>query len=444
MEHNLKSPFQGVSINFLESEESFIKYAKSKFAENNNDAFFVVDMARVLKNFYKFKKHLPRCEIFYAMKCNSDPNLIKLLQFLGCGLDVASKEEIQFAEGLTNCPPDKFIFSNPHKYVEHIQYAKERNIKKTTFDCVEELDKIKKHFPEAEVILRIKTDGTKCTINLSKKFGAERDTWEENIKRCKQLGLNFAGVSFHVGSDSHDTSPFADSIEDAAAIFNKAEEYGFHPYILDIGGGFPGQDNAEPSFEDFAKTINDALEEHFSQRKELLLLAEPGRYFAAECFYLFANVVALNVWETEETSKDLITNTVLQKYKLKEDKNKRKPKYFINDSSATSLSNAIFEKTNFLPKFINRDSDDYYLSDIYGYCSCGHELISKNVYLPKLKLNEYIYFENMGAYTTSIGSGMTFNGYSVPSNVYYCWIDSPVLREGNEELYENILSTLNN
>ena len=67
--------------------------------------------------------------------------------------------------------PKDMIFANPVKSEAQIKFAKENNIKKMTFDSVEELEKIKKYFPKAECILRLATDVTTAVYNLSEKFG---------------------------------------------------------------------------------------------------------------------------------------------------------------------------------------------------------------------------------------------------------------------------------
>lgn len=53
-----------------------------------------MDLGMVLKRFDLWKKTLPRVEPFYAVKCNSDPILMRVLADCGAGFDCASKKEI--------------------------------------------------------------------------------------------------------------------------------------------------------------------------------------------------------------------------------------------------------------------------------------------------------------------------------------------------------------
>ena len=56
--------------------------------------------------------------------------------------------------------------------------------------------------------------------------------------------------SFHVGSDCYDAAAYTAAIMSARAVFDMAESAGFHFNLLDIGGGFPGNPSAKPSFEE--------------------------------------------------------------------------------------------------------------------------------------------------------------------------------------------------
>lgn len=68
--------------------------------------------------------------------------------------------------------PEGCIYASPIKKVDDLLLAKKFGIKMMTFDCSEELHKIKKHFAKAECVLRIATENTTALYNLSEKFGA--------------------------------------------------------------------------------------------------------------------------------------------------------------------------------------------------------------------------------------------------------------------------------
>jgi len=64
------------------------------------------------------------------------------------------------------------------------------------------------------------------------------------------LSAIFVICSFHVGSGCYDAVAYSAAVISAKAVFDMAEIAGFHFNLLDIGGGFPGQASAKPSFEE--------------------------------------------------------------------------------------------------------------------------------------------------------------------------------------------------
>jgi len=62
--------------------------------------------------------------------------------------------------------------------------------------------------------------------------------------------------SFHVGSGCYDASAYSAAVVSARAVFDMAENAGFHFNLLDIGGGFPGQASTKPTFEEVGCNVH--------------------------------------------------------------------------------------------------------------------------------------------------------------------------------------------
>jgi diaminopimelate decarboxylase len=82
------------------------------------------------------------------------------MHLLGVNFDCASAGEIRACLSVGASPSD-IIYANPAKGFSHIEYAKQQGVKKMTFDNKEELHKIKKIFPDAELVLRIAANDSK-------------------------------------------------------------------------------------------------------------------------------------------------------------------------------------------------------------------------------------------------------------------------------------------
>jgi ornithine decarboxylase len=80
----------------------------------DGDPFFVVDLSAVLRKLQEWRELLPRVKPFYAIKCNPDPYICRLLKAGGCGFDCASQAEIQQVLDM-GCSPEQIIYANPCK-----------------------------------------------------------------------------------------------------------------------------------------------------------------------------------------------------------------------------------------------------------------------------------------------------------------------------------------
>lgn len=76
--------------------------------------FYVVDLSTVMNKLNDWKKELPRIKPLYAMKCNGDEKICRMLAKAGIGFDCASKAEIEHALSL-GTHPDNLIYANPCK-----------------------------------------------------------------------------------------------------------------------------------------------------------------------------------------------------------------------------------------------------------------------------------------------------------------------------------------
>lgn len=131
-----------------------------------------------------------------AVKCNEDPQVLKLLVSLGIGFDCASKFEMQPLLEQHQVHPSRIVFANPCKPVTHIQYAAKHRVSLMTFDNMDELYKIKESCPEAELILRIFTDNSKAYSNVSAKFGAHMESVDGLLMKARELELPVVGVRY--------------------------------------------------------------------------------------------------------------------------------------------------------------------------------------------------------------------------------------------------------
>ncbi|KAJ2904313.1 Ornithine decarboxylase [Zalerion maritima] len=374
------------------------------------DAFFVADLGEVYRQHLRWKLNLPRVKPFYAVKANPDPKVLELLAAMGTGFDCASKNEIDLMRGM-GVDPQRIIYAQPCKTMSYIRHARQQGVKQMTFDNDDELRKIARLYPDAELFLRIMTDDSASLCRLSLKFGAPLDTCASLIQTARELGLNLVGVSFHVGSGASDPMAFLKSVQDAHYVFKLAENYGYDMKTLDVGGGFCGE-----SFEPMAKVLREALDEYFPTTD---IIAEPGRYYVSSAFTIACNIIARRTVEPSPST----TIDDERSYML-----------YINDGAYGNFSSIIFDHQHPVAKILtvgdrfiygttqadesvpgSPDAVDY---SIWGpSCDGLDRVMERQKFDAILETGDWLYFEDMGAYTRC--SATKFNGFRDDHDVLY-------------------------
>ncbi|GAB7359463.1 hypothetical protein MBLNU230_g6110t1 [Neophaeotheca triangularis] len=405
------------------------------------DAFFVADLGDVYRQHMRWKKHLRRVQPHYAVKCNPDLMVVKLLAALGAGFDCASKSEIEQVLK-TGVDPSRIIYAQPCKTKSYLRYTAKQDVRQMTFDNTDELYKIKEIAPSAELYLRILTDDSASLCRLSQKFGASMDNTVELLTLAKELDLNVAGVAFHVGSGASDPSAFLKAVSDARLVFDQAAALGFHPHTLDVGGGFVSE-----TFEDMAAVLRTALDEHFPPH--IRIIAEPGRYYTSSAFTIAANVIARRTVEDRASGVKnymLYLNDgvygnfssimfdhqhpipqVLRTARKRDGYNYSSAS--LVDSGYNSYDESSSSSSSPIPNSDNADNADNASSrassrsiaySIWGPTCDGIDCISEDWRsLDTVDVGDWLYFEEMGAYTKC--SATRFNGFTDShETVYVC------------------------
>lgn len=362
------------------------------------EPFFAVDLEDVCSKHIRWLTLMPRVKPHYAVKCNDDINVLKLLAYLGAGFDCASKGEIKKVMDL-GVSADRIIYANPCKQSSYVRYAQEVGVETMTFDNEQELMKMKQMHPNAKLVLRIVTDDSNAVCRFSMKFGADMNTARSLIEKAREINLEVVGVSFHCGSGQMTSKAFVDAIQNARMIMNYGIKLGFNMNLLDIGGGFPGNTGTEDYFSEIATAVNRALEEHFPDDGAIRIIAEPGRYYVASAYTLATNVIA---------SRDMIdSETGDMKYM-----------YYVNDGVYGSFNCVLYDHYVPEPSFlVNNESSEKFTSSIWGPTCDGLDCIHSSIKIPKLNVADWIVWKNMGAYTMS--AAVQFNGLPFGKPLYF-------------------------
>jgi ornithine decarboxylase len=361
----------------------------------HEEAFFIVDLGKIIRQYAKWKKFLPNVTPYYAVKCNPNPVIIETLNLMGCYFDCASKNEISMVYDIIQ-DSSKIIFANPIKICNHIQFARATDVDLMTFDSEQELYKIKLYHPYASLVLRLAVDDYGSIISFSDKYGVRIEQVASILQLVKALRLNLVGISFHVGTGCQDGNLYGKAIKECKIVYDMCKEENIEITMIDIGGGFPGIDTEALNFEKISSDIQTSLAQHFGEIKNIHFIAEPGRFLVASSHTLVVNVIGKKENIRSETEKEFI--------------------YYINDGIYGSFNCVYFEKT--IPDIqpYNERDGKRYKTKIFGPTCDSIDIIVKETYLPELCIGEWCLIESFGAYTTALASN--FNGFTKTKTNY--------------------------
>src|SRR5215210_6907011 len=122
--------------------ERIREFLRNRRDEGLNDGpCMVLDLEVVRDNYAKFARALPNTRVFYAVKANPAPEILRLLTLLGSCFDAASVAEIEMvlAAGAT---ADRISFGNTIKKERDIARALELGVRLFAVDCEAEVEKV--------------------------------------------------------------------------------------------------------------------------------------------------------------------------------------------------------------------------------------------------------------------------------------------------------------
>ena len=350
----------------------------------------VIDLEVVRDNYLAFAKALPDTRVFYAVKANPDPQILKLLAELGSAFDAASVPEIEMvlAAGAT---ADRISYGNTIKKERDVARAFALGVRLFAVDCEAEVEKIARAAPGARVFCRILCDGNGAEWPLSRKFGCAPEMAPRVLEHAHELGLVAHGLSFHVGSQQNNVKAWDKALKSAAAVFKDMAERGITLSMVNLGGGFPARYVKEvPAVKLYGNAIFRALRKHFGNRIPETII-EPGRGLVGDAGVIEAEVVLI--------SRKSDTDKVRWVY--------------LDIGKFGGLAETMDEAIRY-PIRTTKDRDEMAPCVIAGpTCDSVDVMYEKTPYLlpVSLAIGDKVLIEATGAYTTTYSS-VAFNGFS--------------------------------
>ena len=349
----------------------------------------VVDLDVVRENFTTFRRALPDSRVFYAVKANPAPEILRLLAELGSCFDCASVAEIEMAMD-AGATADRISFGNTIKKERDVARAFHLGIRLFAVDCEAEVDKIARAAPGARVFCRILCDGAGAEWPLSRKFGCDPSMAPTVLEHAHRSGLEAYGVSFHVGSQQGNPQAWDQALASAAGLFRELGERGIGLKMVNLGGGFPAKYLKDvPQVNAYGRAISDSVRRHFGNRLPETII-EPGRGMVGGAGVIKAEVVLISKKHADDTMRWV----------------------YLDIGKFGGLAETMDEAIRYPIRTLH-DGDETAPCVLAGpTCDSADVLYEKAPYaLPiSLAIGDEVLIEGTGAYTTTYAA-VAFNGF---------------------------------
>jgi ornithine decarboxylase len=340
----------------------------------------ILDCERVRGQFRKLRRALPGVDLHYALKPMPHPAVVETVIAAGGSLDLASSGEVQLVRHL-GVPPERCIHSHPIKRAEDIENALHFGVRLFVADNPDEVRKFARLRTQAQLLLRVSFRSPGAVVDLSRKFGCDREDLLPLARLAAELGIGVRGLSFHVGSQASDATKHVEALAACARLMAAARRERLGECdTLDIGGGFPIEYvEPVPDIRRFCAPLRAALAK---LPRRVRVIAEPGRYLVGPCAIGVATVMgrarrAGHWW------------------------------YYLDDGLYGSYSGQHYDHARY-PVAALRDGVERLPSVLAGPTCDSIDVIAENLMLPPLKVGDLIVGRAMGAYTWACASEFNF------------------------------------
>jgi ornithine decarboxylase len=279
--------------------------------------------------------------------------------------------------------PEQMIHTHPCKTVQNLTHCYADGLRWFTFDNANEIPKLTRYAPDANLLLRLAVSSSSSLINLSAKFGASERDAVPLLLEAQGADLAVKGMSFHVGSQCRSPEDFHAALLQARRIWDRAAAAGIDLEVLDFGGGLPAPyRDSVLSLDAYCRSLSQSLEETFGDLP-IRVIAEPGRGLSADTVSLITRVIGKSVRASMTW-------------------------YIIDDGLYGSFSGQVFDHVEYPIVARNALDRPLYPCVVAGPTCDSSDVVSREQLLPDLEIGELLLVPTMGAYTCA--SASNFNG----------------------------------
>jgi diaminopimelate decarboxylase len=381
-------------------------------AKDFGTPFYLYDLDQTLTHLRRLKAGLPEgVDVFFAMKANANPDVLRA--FLGqvAGLDVSSAGEIEMAVAAGH-DPAAMSFAGPGKTEHDLRIAIDRQVRLLSIESPTELRRASKVAAElgktATIALRINPQFTPKEFTMKmggtpSQFGtAEEDAPPLFEEAKKTKGVRLDGIHIFSGTQCLEISGIVENIRQTLSIASRlSEQHDLRPSHVNLGGGFgvpyfAGQE--EIDVDTLASEVGQALRQaraDYPRLKDTRFILELGRFLIGTFGIYVSRVVDV--------------------------KQTRGKRFVVLDGGmhhcfpATGFFGQLVKK-NYPVVNLSRAEAEPLAQELVGPLCTPMDSMARNITLPRLEIDDLVGILSAGAYCYS-ASPLLFLGHETPAEI---------------------------
>ena len=269
-----------------------------RIAKKFGTPFYCYSYSKLKENVNKFKENFKSFSplICFAVKSNTNVNLIREIKKFGLGADVVSLGELMIAIK-AGIKPNKIVFSGVGKTSNELNFAINKKILLINAESLSEIMEInrlaKLRNKKVRVGVRLNPNTDAKTLNQistgkkENKFGVNKNTFLKIVDFCKNSkNIDLKCLSVHIGSQILDHKPYGKMLKAVSHILDKTN----HQFeFIDLGGGMGinySDKNKTLNYKKYNAAINNFLKKH-----KVKIIFEPGRSIIGNTGILISKVI---------------------------------------------------------------------------------------------------------------------------------------------------------
>ncbi len=374
--------------------------------------FYLYDLDSALAHLHALQAGLPDyVDVYFAMKANSNPDVLRAWLGHVAGLDVSSAGEIEMAVAAGHSP-SAMSFAGPGKTEQELRVAIERQVRLLSIESPTELRRASKVATElgktATIAIRINPQFTPKEFTMKmggtpSQFGTAEEDAPALLEEAKTTkGVRLDGIHIFSGTQCLEIKGIIDNIRQTLAIASRlSEEHDLRPSFVNLGGGFgvpyfAGQEaiDVHALAREVGELLRQAPTEHPRLRDTRFIL-ELGRFLIGTFGIYVARVVDV--------------------------KQTRGKRFVVLDGGmhhcfpATGFFGQLVKK-NYPVVNLSRADGEPMAQELVGPLCTPMDSMARNITLPRLEIDDLVGILSVGAYCYA-ASPLLFLGHETPPEI---------------------------